>query len=704
MMMSNADLLPEPPASEAHDTGAVGPASRFQLTRSEWVAMAAVLIFYAATRLYGVVEFPVYFFCDEALQANLAHDLVVNDFRDEDGILCPAYFRNVRVFNLGLSVWIQSIPVTVFGKSVLTVRATSIVVGLIGAVALMLALKWFFAIRLWWAGGLVLAALPAWFLHSRTAFETVMMVSFYAVFVLTYLFYREVSAWWLAAAVASGAATFYSYSNGQGVMFISSLLLLIVDWKYHWRVVRRHPGATAVGLVVLLLVAAPYVRFRFVLHSEMMELHFNDLESYWVEDISTTDKLEIFAKTYVRGVSPGYWFTEDLKELDRHRMLGYPHLPLWLSPAVLLGLLISIVRSRRSAAHRLVLIAVLAASFSASMAGLRITRVLAMMVPATLAATIGLDQLRAWLSRVLPDRLIQVAVAAGLTASTLAMTRDALVNGPTWFPNYGMHGLQWGATELFTEVRERLATAPPDTLIAISHLWANNTKAFGDFFLDPSERRKVDWIIVDDVLRERRAEVNPATLFVLTPHEFASAMQSPKLVVDPTYDVIHNPAGRPGFYLVHLAYTADADSIFAAEREERRQLVDDTVTINGIAAGVRHPKLDMGTIAEAFDGNLRTLARTLDGNPTDLGITFSAARPVRGVRLSLWTDHYNIDLRATRTNGEVTVIRAEHITGRPPETFDVLFDDVVADVVRLDLHIAKRGDDHVHMREIEILD
>ena len=130
MMMSNADLLPEPPASEAHDTGAAGPASRFQLTRVEWVAMVAVLIFYASTRLYGIVDYPVYFFCDEALQANLAHDLVVNDFRDENGTLCPAYFRNVRVFNLGLSVWIHSIPVTVFGKTVLTVRATSVVVGL----------------------------------------------------------------------------------------------------------------------------------------------------------------------------------------------------------------------------------------------------------------------------------------------------------------------------------------------------------------------------------------------------------------------------------------------------------------------------------------------------------------------------------------------------------------------------------------------
>ena len=550
MRMSTADLFPGPPAIQETGSGAAGRHSRFRLTRGEWVALALVLVFYAATRLYGIVDYPIYFFCDEALQTNLAHDLVANDFRDGDGTLFPPYFRNVRIFSLSLTVWINTIPVTIFGKTVLTARATSVVVGAVGTAALMLALKWFFAARLWWAGGLVMAVLPAWFLHSRTAFETVMMVSFYAVFVLAYLFYREVSARWLAAAAVAGAATFYSYANGQGVMFISSLLLLIVDWRYHWQVVRRHPGAAAAGLVVLLLVAAPYVRFRCFLHPEMMELHFNDLESYWVEDIPTVDKLGIFARTYGRGVSPGYWFIEDVEEIERHRMLGYPHLPLWLAPAVVIGLVISILRSRRSAAHRLVLIAVLAAPFSASLAGLRITRVLAMMVPATLAATIGLEQLRAWLARVLPDRLVQAAVAVGLTASTLVMTRDALVNGPTWFQDYGLFGMQWGSRELFTEVRERLAEAPPDTLIAISHRWANNTIALGEFFLDPGERRRVEWMVIDDVLRERRAEVNPATLFVLTPPEFVQAQESPKLVVGPDVSVIPDPAGRPGFYLV----------------------------------------------------------------------------------------------------------------------------------------------------------
>ena len=327
-----------------------------------------------------------------------------------------------------------------------------------------------------------------------------------------------------------------------------------------------------------------------------------------------------------------------------------------------------------------------------------------MVVPATLAATIGLDQLRAWLARVLPDRLVQAAVAVGLTASTLAMTRDALVNGPTWFQDYGMYRHAVGFQGAFHRCSERLAEAPPDTLIAISHHWANNTIALGEFFLDPDERRRVEWMVIDDVLRERRAEVNPATLFVLTPPEFVQAQESPKLVVGPDVSVIPDPAGRPGFYLVRLAYMPDADSMFAVEREERRQLVDGVVTIDGTTVGVRHPKLDQGTIAEAFDGNLRTLARTLDGNPTDLGLTFATPRTVRGVRLSLWTNHYNVNLLATRADGEFIVARGEHITEGRPDTFDVLFDDLIADVVRLDLHIAKRGDVHVHLREIEILD
>ncbi len=701
--MSNADLLSENPGSLQEDPVSTERTSCFSLTTNEWTILVAVLVFYAATRLYGIVDYPIYFFCDEAHQGNLAHDLVAHDFHDEDGNPFPAYFRNVRVFNLGLSVWIHALPITIFGKSVMTLRATSVMVGLLGAAALMLALKWFYGVRLWWAGGLVMASLPAWFLHSRTAFETAMMVGFYATFVLAYLLYREVSTWWLAAAVLCGAATFYSYSNGQGVMFVTCLLLLVVDWPYHWRALKRHRGAVALSLVVLLLVAAPYIRFRFILHPEMADAHFEDLASYWVDDIPTQEKVELFAGTYLRGLSPGYWFTEDGSELIRHRMLGYPHLPLWSAPAILLGLLLSLARVRRSPAHRLVLIAVLAAPFSASLVGLRATRVLAMVVPATLAATIGLDRAREWLVRFLPDRIIQVVVAVGLATATVAMTRDALVNGPLWFPDYGMGGLQWGAEELFDELKHRLAATPPGHKFVISHLWANNANAFENFFLQPGDHWRVYWGVIDDVLRERWAAVTPTTTFVFTPHEYERARTSPKLEVDPEITIIDDPSGEPAFYLVRLAYAPNIDSILVAEAVKRRQLITDTITIDGQQVEIRHPKTDMGAIADAFDGNLRSLARTLDANPTKIEIRFPTARPVSGVRLHLWTDHYRVRMRAFHDGREIGGVTRRAVSGQPPEPFEVLFDEPLPVLNELTLSIAKRGDVHVHLREIEIL-
>jgi hypothetical protein len=36
------------------------------------VVFALVLIFFIATRFYALEDFPIYFFCDEAIQANIA--------------------------------------------------------------------------------------------------------------------------------------------------------------------------------------------------------------------------------------------------------------------------------------------------------------------------------------------------------------------------------------------------------------------------------------------------------------------------------------------------------------------------------------------------------------------------------------------------------------------------------------------------------
>ena len=173
--------------------------------------------------------------------------------------------------------------IAVFGKSVLVVRDSSVCVGLLGVASLILALKWFFVARLWWAGGLVMAALGVVY-PLRTGFETPFMVSFYAMFVLTYLLYREHSARVAARSRRLRCCHFYSYANGQGVMFVSCLLLLIVDWRYHWRVITGNRRAFSAGVLAMVLVRGPYLHFRFVRQPGIISSHLEHLGSYWALD------------------------------------------------------------------------------------------------------------------------------------------------------------------------------------------------------------------------------------------------------------------------------------------------------------------------------------------------------------------------------------------------------------------------------------
>lgn len=107
--------------------------------------------------------------------------------------------------------------------------------------AVVAALRTVFRARAWYLSVLVLAATPAWFLHSRTAFETAEMTAFYALFILCYLLYRTRSPGYIFPALVFAAAAFYSYSN-EAIIGVLALALAVVDVPYHWRVLRRTEG------------------------------------------------------------------------------------------------------------------------------------------------------------------------------------------------------------------------------------------------------------------------------------------------------------------------------------------------------------------------------------------------------------------------------------------------------------------------------
>jgi hypothetical protein len=582
------------------------------------------LLIYLSTRLIGLVDFPIYFFTDEAVQTVLASDLVRDNFKDYDKVFLPTYFKNGNQYNLSASVYLQVIPSVLFGKSVFVTRATSVLVTLLAAACIGLILREIFHSPYWWSGTLLLSITPAWFLHSRTAFETVLFSSLYAAMLYSYLLYRTRAAKYLYPTIGLAALAFYSYSPGQMIVAVTGVLLLVSDARYHWK--NRVTVLRGLGLAALL--AIPYFRFRLTHPTASLD-HLRNLASYWIEPLPFQEKLARYTSQYLYGLSPGYWFVPNNADLARHLMKGYGHLLRWTLPFTVVGLVIAL-REFRSPAHRAVLIALLAAPSGAALAQIGITRNLVFVIPAVLLTALGLSRVLGWIEPFKVSRLaLTLGVFAVLTLANIAMLRDALQNGPTWYADYGLGGLQYGARQLFEEIEATIRKAP-ETKMIVSPTWSNGTDVVARFFLLdplPFQMGSIEGHIYEHL------PLDDQTLFVMTPDEFKNAQTSGKFKDIQVEETIPYPDGRPGFYFVRLRYVEDIDALLAAERESRRELLDGLIHWQGQEVQVKYPHLDMGEAPNAFDGNPDTLLRTLEANPAVFVLVFP--EPVEAKELYL---------------------------------------------------------------------
>lgn len=716
-------------------------------------AFVVAMLIYAATRLIGLADYPIYFFSDEAIQAVSAADLIRDGFRNSDGMLWPPYFKNFAVWNLGLSVYLQLLPVRLFGMSVYVTRLVSVFVGMVGVAAVAATLRNVFRARGWYLSVLLLAATPAWFLHSRTAFETAEMVAFYALFILCYLLYRTRSAVWVYPAMVFAAAAFYSYSNGQAIIGLLVLALAVVDAPYHLRQIRETRDEIRVKsarsdrisylvsrisyfvsryrlvlLVVLaLLLIWPYVRFRMAYPTDL-SYHLRSLNSYWFNDISTAEKLGQFADRYLYGLSPAYWFRPNDHDLARHRMVGYyGHMRPEFLPLIVLGIVVAVggmfgkgegEKGRRGAGYRVVLLALLAAPVGAALVDIAVTRVLSVVVPATLLAGIGIDWILVRLARLgrgegekgrKGERARGSAVVAAgafvvLALMSLGMLRLALSEGPTWFTDYTMGGMQYGARQLFGIIEERLA-ADPATRVMLTPDWANGTTMFPQFFLTPEQQARVQTFNVDAFIGEKR-ELTPDMLFIMMPAEVDRARAGGKFERVDIEGEIPYPDGRTGFYLVRLAYMPDIDAVFAAELEELRRPVTEPGTLDGAPVTVTHTRFEAGQLSDLFDGDTFTLVRHISANPVRYEIVFDAPRPVSGLALDLGSMDAGVAVTLIAPDGQSAAYSQEFRGLGPDPHIELPFPDpppLVASMT-LELRDLNRGEDvKIHVRELGLM-
>lgn len=672
----------------------------------EMALLLGALAIYAFTRLYALQDYPIYFFTDEAVHTVRAAELIRNGLRDPvtDEFL-PTFLSNEN-YDLSFSVYAQIIPYWLFGYSQTVTRGVSVLMTILGALAVGLTLRRVFNLHYGWVGILLLTITPAWFLHSRTAFETAMMTALYACFLYGYLRYRTGSPRWLYAALVAGALAFYTYTPGQLVVVLTGVLLLISDWRYHWRPENRTTVMWGAGL--LLLLALPYVRFQME-HPNAGYAELRTRGAAWLKpELDLGQRLFLLLGQYLQGLNPAYWYLENGTDLMRHRMLGYSHLGGWALPLMGVGLW-RVVRNIRQGEYRALLLALLAAPAGAALAQVSVTRALPFIVPATLIAGLGLSYLLERLEKFnLRRAWITSASLLVLGGFSLWMLRDAVVNGPTWFTNYSMFGMQYGARQLFGEAVPRYLTANPTARLYVSPNWANGTNMLAQFFYpkaDPARFRIESLAYFTD--RPKFEELTPDTTLVLLPEEYAAALQEPKFADIQIVDVLPYPNTAPGFYFLKMRYSDQAAAIFEAEAEARRQPVTDNVLIDGEPVTLIHSRTDFGNVQNWFDKDPFTLARGQEANPFLIDLQFATPRPVSKVTLTTGTmASFVVIVEVFSAAEPEPAVYAQRFTNLPPDpTVEILLEGAPAEVTRVAISIKDEGAAdpvHIHVREVTL--
>jgi hypothetical protein len=277
---------------------------------------------------------------------------------------------------------------------------------------------------------------------------------------------------------------------------------------------------------------------------------------------------------------------------------------------------------------------------------------------------------------------------------------EALVNGPTWYADYTLYGMQYGGQELFNEIKD-LQKEYPDNKVILSPNWANGTDVIARFFLGDPLPIKIGSI---QEFGNKILPLDKNTIHIMLPNEYQWMLGSEKFTNIEVIRTLKYPNGSDGFFFVTMNYVDNINEILEQEITERRKPRQATLLIDGQEVQVVYPLLDMNEITHAFDNNDTTLIRTFEANPLRIELTFPEPQQISKVtalvggattRLTLTMSIFGSAEVVTRSAevGESTQVRPVTIELDEP----VMVDHLVIEVLNInDGNIA-----HVHLWEIK---
>lgn len=671
--------------------------------RAAWLLCALSCAAYLALFLAQLNDFPIYFFSDEAIHPIEFQRLRQNHWKalEEPNEVLPAYFRNVLKYNLSLSVYAHGIFELLAGRSVETVRTLSVLGCFSSVLALALLLRaagW----REWWLAILAFACAPGWFLHARTGFEATLMASCYGWFLYFYHRYRTGQLASILPAMLFGAGTFYSYSNGQGLMLVTAVLLFTLDAKWHW----QHRNWAGLGMAFAIVLFLPYVRFR-LQHPKMMEEHLSDINTYLNEPgLSLLTRIQLYLHHYFSAMSPRFWFSPGVESVVRHDPVGFGHVYWLLLPPAVLGLAVAWLR-RRQAWVPLLAAAWVAGPVTAALAGIGLNRVLCMLFPLIALAVVGLS----WLGEWMQSRAAHLAYRGGLAAlflTTAAMLQaEILARAPTYSHDYSLHGHQWGAQAIFRDSLPRWAARFPKAQLMVTHAWANNADIFAPFFgfsrYEGQPQRYVRFLSLEQMISSGDYNVRPEDVVVLTKEEYRDIPKHPGIERFTILERIRYPDSSVGFYVGHLVRRPDFEAVELRARQASAQVLSGELNLGGVPAKVSLRGVEGGTTLEAFfTGQGGGVARCVQGIPLDARIEFPGPQPVRSVEIVHWdAGVVKLKCRATCRGEEVSTFANERNFERA-ETRRQTWDLGGKEVDTIEVQASSHAIDLVHLRGVVV--
>ncbi|MBS0660064.1 MAG: hypothetical protein JSR82_17635 [Verrucomicrobia bacterium] len=660
------------------------------------LSTAAIALIFAT----DLEAFPNYFLADEAIHPVQFQALAANQWRAiyPPHEVLPAFFRNVFKYNLSLSVYGQGLSELLFGRSVATIRGTSVALCLSAMLAVALALRRA-GLREWWLAVPVSGCLPAWFLHSRTGFEVTFTVGCFGWFLYFYLRYRQGDGWCILPAMLAGAGTFYGYSNGQGLMLVCAVILLLAHLRHHWQL----RGWAAAGLLFALLLFLPYLRFRWQ-HPEMVGEHLRDVESYLHDRTLTAGAKALqFLKIYGWGLSPVYWFQPDLEPVARHQVPTYGNAHFALLPLVLAGMVAG--WRWRGPAALVFVVAWLAGPATAAISGISSNRVLAMCLPLAAAAAAGWTLLSHPVRTPALHSLLRWGGGGLVLLLAWSIQLDARALGAQQTRHQGLYGMQWGAQAIYRETLPELACLHPQAKLNVTHVWANNSDVFLPYFgftpFPNRPERQVSLVNLTVLVNEPERVPAAEDLNVLTESEYGELLVDPAVASHRVHRRLRGPDGSVHFRVVSFTLKPDWPAIRRAAKMALAKPVESVEEICGGPARVLLGGADGSTAARVLRAG-PGVTRCYPDIPLTLVIDFEQPREVEEIAFHHWENgHATITARALGAAGELAHYHhVADISGGAPqlETWKI----GATGVTRLEITVSAPPLDIAHLRYLLI--